>query len=137
MADGEDINSAFDSIVLSEDRVVSAGWEEGYRAGSREGGREGASLGRQRGDKVGQEIGFYLGFGEEWSEAYRDRPSDKKTDKISVALKKLLELVEAFPEENSKEDDFAVKLDQIRAKFKVLCSLLKINSEYGPTAASW
>jgi HUS1 checkpoint protein len=135
----EDINAAFDSILLGEDRVVELGFEAGYTAGSAEGRLEGARLGRQRGAEVGREVGFYLGFAEELTSAHSDQSDEKKTAKISIALHKLLELIEAFPEDNSKEEDIAAKLEQIRARFKVVCSLLKVSLEPGTAggAAAW
>ena len=53
----QDVNAAFDSILLSEEGVVGRGWEEGRKAGASEGRAEGARLGRQKGGEVGQEDG--------------------------------------------------------------------------------
>ena len=50
----EDINSLFDCIALSEDRLVGEGYEKWYREGLKEGER----LWRLRGGKIGAEIGF-------------------------------------------------------------------------------
>lgn len=130
MVDAEDINSAFDSILLGEDRLCELGFEEGYRAGAKEGRVEGERLGRQRGQQIGKEIGFYLGFAAEWTEVYQNKTTDKKTTKVLAVLQKLTEIAEAFPLENSKEEDFSSRLDLVRAKFKLLCSLLKISSDY-------
>ena len=137
MAETEDVNAAFDSLLVAEDRTVSKGWEEGYRAGKEEGRQEGERLGRERGQQVGQEIGFYLGFSEEWLEVYQAEPSDKKSTKIVNSLQKLHELAEAFPSENSKEEDFTERLQQARAKFKLLCSLLRLGAEGWTAATSW
>ena len=137
MAETEDVNAAFDSLLVAEDRTVSKGWEEGYKAGKEEGRQEGERLGRERGQQVGQEIGFYLGFSEEWLEVYQAEPSDKKSTKIVNSLLKLRELAEAFPSENSKEEDFTERLQQARAKFKLLCSLLRLGAEGWTAATSW
>ena len=37
MAETEDVNAAFDSLLVAEDLVVSKGWEVGYKAGKEEG----------------------------------------------------------------------------------------------------
>ena len=62
--DDFDINDAFDTIILSENRLVEQGYEEGFVAGSREGEEEGYRLGAQKGSEIGQEVGFYIGFTE-------------------------------------------------------------------------
>lgn len=137
MDETEDINAAFDSILLSENRVVELGFEEGYSAGAREGRQEGERLGTQKGHQIGQEIGFYLGFGEQWGDLYINKEADKKTTKVLTAANRLVDLAKTFPAENTKEEDFTERLDLVRAKFKVLCSLLKVNSELGVTRDSW
>jgi len=137
MAETEDVNAAFDSLLVAEDRTVSKGFEEGYKAGKQEGKQEGERLGKERGQQVGQEIGFYLGFSEEWLEVYQNKPSDKKAAKILSSLQKLHELADSFPSENSKEEDFTERLQQARAKFKLLCSLLRLGAEGWTAATSW
>ena len=137
MAETEDVNAAFDSLLVAEDRTVSKGFEEGYKAGKQEGRKEGERLGKERGQQVGQETGFYLGFSEEWLEVYKSKPSDKKSVKILSSLQKLHQLAEDFPSENSKEEDFTERLQQARAKFKLLCSLLRLGAEGWTAATSW
>jgi len=137
MAETEDVNAAFDSLLVAEDRTVSKGFEEGYKAGKEEGRKEGERLGKERGQQVGQEIGFYLGFSGEWLEVYKNKPSDKKSAKIVSSLQKLYELADSFPSENSKEEDFTERLQQARAKFKLLCSLLRLGAEGWTGATSW
>jgi len=137
MGEPDDINSLFDSIVLSEDRLVSEGYEKGYRAGQQEGSKEGERLGRDRGGKVGTEIGFYLGFVEEWRVIYKaDNVADKRKEKVLLALEKLEKEARAFPQVNSKEE-LAERLDKVRAKFKLLCSLLKVNSDFSSSSNTW
>jgi len=126
----------FDCIVLSEDRLVGEGYEKGYREGLKKGNKEGERLGRQRGGKIGAEIGFYLGFVEQWKEVYKGNSGNKRTERVVVALNKLEELATNFPQENSKEE-LGERLDTVRAKFKLFCSLLKINSEFSLNSSSW
>ena len=131
-----DINHLFDSIVLSEDKWVGEGYLEGYRAGEREGSREGERLGRQRGHKIGVEIGFYLGFVEQWRQVYKGEVGDKRKERVIVALDRLGDLAGCFPQVNSKEE-LGDRLETVRAKFKLVCSLLKINSEFGISSSNW
>ena len=136
MGDSQDINSLFDCIVLSEDRLVSEGYEKGYKAGQKEGNKEGERLGRERGVKIGAEIGFYLGFVEQWREVYKEGTVDKRKEKVLVAFNKLEEVANNFPQVNSKEE-LGERLDTVRAKFKLVCSLLKVNSEFSNNSSSW
>ena len=137
MAETEDVNAAFDFLLVAQDRTVRKGFEEGFKAGKEEGKQEGERLGKERGQQVGQEIGFYLGFSEEWLEVYQNKPSDKKSAKILSSLQKLHDLADSFPSENSKEEDFTERLQQARAKFKLLCSLLRLGAEGWTAATSW
>ena len=122
-----DINFAFDSIVLSEEKSVERGFAEGYREGQTRGRREGEDLGRKQGQLIGTEIGFYIGFVTEFKPLYCET-KDKKSEKIKSVLEKLERLCGEFPTYNSSEG-FQDKLEEIRAKFRLVCSLLKISPE--------
>lgn len=52
---------------------------------------------------------------------------DPKTLK---ALQRLLQLLQNFPEENPKNQDIVSLLQDIRAKFKHCCALLKVDTSY-------
>ncbi len=55
----------------------------------------------------------------------------EETDSKSVkALQKLLTLIESFPQENPKSEDIISLLQDIRAKFKHCCAVLKIEASY-------
>ena len=122
-----DINSVFDDIVLSEEKCVDRGFAEGYKEGQSRGRSQGAELGRQQGEVIGTEIGFYLGFLAQFRPDYAEQ-TDRKSEKIKSALDKLERLCGEFPQYNSSEG-FEDKLEEIRAKFRLLCSLLKISPE--------
>ena len=127
-----DINSVFDDIVLSEEKCVDRGFAEGYKEGQSRGRREGAELGRKQGQLIGTEVGFYLGFLAQFRPVYSEQ-TDKKSEKIKSALDKLDRLCGEFPRYNTSEG-FEDKLEEIRAKFRVLCSLLKISPEVGDSS---
>ena len=131
-----DINSVFEDIALSEDRFTDQGFSEGVRAAENSCHSEGEQLGRDRGRIIGTEIGFYEGFVEEYKQIYK-QPENKKEEKIVSALNKLENLLSAFPDYNSQEENFEEKLEEIRAKFKLLGSLLKISSEFNLNTTSW
>ena len=124
-----DIISVFDDILLSEEKCVDRGFAEGYKEGQSRGRREGEDLGSKQGELIGTEIGFYLGFLAQFKPVYSEQ-TDKKSEKIKSALSKLERLCGEFPRYNSS-DGFEEKLEEIRAKFRLLCSLLKISPELG------
>lgn len=130
-----DINEVFDDITLSENKFTEAGFSEGLKAGQSNSHLEGEKLGSERGTQIGSEIGFYSGFVAEYKLHYLE-PKDKKSEKIISVLRKIETLVTEFPAYNSKEG-FEEKLEDIRAKFKLLCSLLKISSEFSTSRSSW
>ena len=53
--------------------------------------------------------------------------TDPKSRKV---LQKLLELLESFPQNNPKSEDILGLLQDIRAKFKHCCAILKVDANY-------
>ena len=45
-------------------------------------------------------------------------------------LQKLIDLISTFPKENPKEQDILDLLEKIRAKFKHICAILKVDASY-------
>ena len=116
--------------------MLTQGFSEGLRAAETQCHGEGEELGRDRGHQIGAEIGFYVGFVEEFKQVHSN-PGNKKEEKIVSALNKLEILLAAFPDYNCQEENFEEKLEEIRAKFKLLGSLLKISSEFNLNTTSW
>ena len=137
MGESADINDAFDSITFSEERLVDSGYQEGYEQGALEGDQEGFLLGFQKGRELGQEIGFYQGFAEGWIEELK--LGDKKNPaRVLNQLEKLLTLIKRFPSSNKKDNDLEELIGEIRAKFKAVCSMLKVSSsELESNDISW
>lgn len=50
--------------------------------------------------------------------------------KCVKALKKLLKLLDSFPQDNPKSQDIIALLQEIRAKFKHCCAVLKVDASY-------
>jgi len=133
-----DVNDIFDSIALSENNLVESGYEKGYREGGTSNSQEGKHLGFQKGIQLGTEIGFYLGFAEQWSNHLKSLgKEDKKSLKAIAAFDKVITLSNEVPEENNKDLDLSEVVSSIRAKFKLACSLLKINPEFDFETTSW
>ncbi|XP_075228953.1 uncharacterized protein LOC142328796 [Lycorma delicatula] len=123
----DDINFVFDDIVLSENNVLQQSFEEGYQNGLKEGQLEGFHLGYHRGCELGYEIGYYKGFIRVSSSLLKKsgfQPSEKVTD----ALLKFKELVDKFPKHNANDSDIISMRDEIRVRYKRICSLLKIDN---------
>ena len=161
-----DVQDAFDSLLMCEERFVQEGYNEGLKAGQEIGHQEGFHLGLKKGKEIGSEIGFYRGFAKGWISILRgssevkqsllsltnecascldsatkselqdvirqigeSRPDGGEIDlKASKALQKLLQLSEAFPQENLKDRDFQEQLSALRAKFKHCCAILKVEN---------
>lgn len=130
-----DVNDLFDSITFSEDRLVDSGYQEGYKQGSLEGDQEGFHLGFQKGSELGQEIGFYQGFAEGW--VHELNLKEKKPERVLNQLEKLNNLLDKFPTSNKKDNDIEEIIREIRAKFKTVCSMLKVSSQFESQDISW
>lgn len=137
MEESKDINDLFDEIVFVEDRLISVGYKEGFEKGSQEGKQEGVELGFSKGIEIGQEIGFYVGFTEGWLKHFTNETENKKSEKVLSSLDKLNRLAKDFPSDNLKDVDVVEKLDVMRAKFKIVCSLLKIPADYTKRTTTW
>lgn len=125
-----DINTVFDSIAQTENRLSVEGYNEGYECGRREGVEEGYHLGYHRGAELGAELGFYAGVVEAWLSV----GSNSMSDKAQQSLNKVLELVQKFPRTNVDTIDLLAAVDLIRGSFKRACALLKTSSSYPETS---
>ncbi|KAK7868299.1 hypothetical protein R5R35_013887 [Gryllus longicercus] len=118
-----DINDVFDSIALSENLIQKEGFEEGFKKGERDGAIEGFHIGFHKGIDIGNEIGYYIG-------AVEALHVLSKTEELTVrarqVLSKLRELLKEFPVCNDPNVDIICYLEKIRAKYKMICSLLKM-----------
>jgi hypothetical protein len=119
----KDINDIFDNIVLSEERINDAAYEEGYKEGLTVGEREGYHLGYHRGAEIGAEIGYYRGFVNTLQELY----PEKLTDKVTGAVSKLKDQLDKIPDENRDDSDLIEMRDSSRTLYKKACSLLKVS----------
>ena len=130
--EGIDVTEAFDNIACAEERISDEAYKEGFIKGQKEGLTEGYHLGYHRGAEVGAEIGYYKGVISTLIEHKEKLPAGVFS-KIENPLQKLNESLDAFPEDNDSEVDILSLLDNIRAQYKRLCSLTKINLFYQTT----
>lgn len=118
-----DINDAFDEIVFSEQRLSTEAFEEGYKKGTADGLKEGFHLGYHRGAELGLEVGFYRGV---LSAISDDLQSSTLPPRIATVAQKLLLALDSIPDENKTDCDILQVVENARACFKQLMSLLKL-----------
>lgn len=118
-----DINELFDNILLTEEIQEEEGFEEGYLEGKQGGNSEGYHLGYHRGAELGAELGYYLAVATKYTKI-------TKSDKILTNLTNLIGLINSFPKTNDPEVDIIKSAENIRALFKKVCALLKIDGKF-------
>lgn len=119
----KDINKIFDEIFLTEENVTEQSYSEGFEDGIKFGNSEGYHVGYHRGAALGAEIGFYYGA----IEVFLQSEHSEKLTKIITNLKTT---IEGFPVTNSKIIDILRLANDIRALFRKICSILKVNIKY-------
>ncbi|KAL1923185.1 uncharacterized protein VTP21DRAFT_9561 [Calcarisporiella thermophila] len=112
-----------DTLVELENMFMEQGRDEGFEAGERAGVIEGQVFGCEKGYELALEVGYYAGCMEAWQLAASQHPS-KFSPRTLKALSSLNAAIEAFPKENNLDVDFMELVEKIRARFKVLMSLL-------------
>ncbi|XP_027045680.1 protein LTO1 homolog [Pocillopora damicornis] len=137
MAYRDEIDDGFDAVVFLEERCYEEGHKRGYQDGLLKGMEEGRELGMVKGSEVGGEVGFYLGFVSLWLEILNETP-DPKQRHIKL-LETLREMISSLPINDVTSEELFVNLEKIRAKYKQLCSLLGISTDYsgGTSGASF
>ncbi|XP_074853546.1 protein LTO1 homolog isoform X1 [Carettochelys insculpta] len=120
----------FDTIVMAEERFHGEGYQEGYSEGSHIGVIEGRRSGALHGARIGSEIGYYVGFAMTWQHLLQRYEEKEKSSKKRKALESLIGMIQKYPYENPTYDKLHEDLEKIRGKFKQVCSLLNIQSDF-------
>ncbi|NXU85143.1 ORAV1 protein, partial [Xiphorhynchus elegans] len=110
-------------------RFHREGYQEGYAEGSHAGIAEGRRYGSLHGARIGSEIGCYLGFALTWH-CLLHKCTDEKSSKKIKTLDSLLGMIKKFPYEDPTYDRMQEDLEKIRGKFKQVCSMLHIQSDF-------
>ncbi|XP_071618144.1 protein LTO1 homolog isoform X3 [Heliangelus exortis] len=119
----------FEEIVMAEERFHGEGYQEGYAEGRHLGAAEGRRYGSLHGAKMGSEVGCYLGFALTW-QCLLQKCTDEKNSKKLRALDSLIVMIQKFPYEDPTYDKLQEDLEKIRGKFKQVCSMLNIHSDF-------
>ncbi|KAL5501128.1 hypothetical protein ACEPAH_9515 [Sanghuangporus vaninii] len=110
-------------------RFYDSGYLDGVEHGKIHGSIEGRQLGREKGFEMWEELGFYEGFAKLWKTLSEHGKGKDNRVKHNASL--LLDLIAQFPMENPshptlEELDIPKLFAQIRARYKVLCSILGV-----------
>lgn len=118
-----DINEAFDDILFGEEIAEKTGFEEGYNVGKNF-LLEPYHLGYHRGSQLASELGFYNGVLE------YNLKANLFNGKVVELVEKLLTDIRNFPKKNSDSIDIIKLFEDIKLRYKRICSLAKISSVY-------
>ncbi|XP_025890563.1 oral cancer-overexpressed protein 1 [Nothoprocta perdicaria] len=119
----------FHGLVMAEERFRGEGYREGCAEGRRAGAAAGRRCGALRGAAVGAEVGCYLGFAQTWHCLLHKCTDEKNSKKIRV-LNALIGMIQKFPYEDPTYDKLQEDLEKIRGKYKQVCSMLNIQSDF-------
>lgn len=132
----EDIDSAFESIIMSEERVVEQGFQEGLQVGNISGYEKGFAFGVKRGAQLNQELGFCNGFARTWLKLLDINGTEHRgSSNVKSVLHTLVQVTDNFPRNEPHNVNIQQQLAVVRAKFKQACSLLKISASLDSDSA--
>ncbi|KAL1935814.1 hypothetical protein VTP01DRAFT_4954 [Rhizomucor pusillus] len=118
-----------ESLVYLENMFQEYGYEDGLRDGELSGELEGRIFGCEKSFELGREIGFYAGVAETWMQLAQKYP-DKVSSKALKNLHALQTMVDEFPKENCPNTDMFALRDKMKAKMKVIGSLLGFHQKF-------
>ncbi|KFP24578.1 Oral cancer-overexpressed protein 1, partial [Colius striatus] len=78
---------------------------------------------------INSQIGCYLGFALTWR-CLLQKCTDEKNSKKIKALDLLVRMIQKFPYEDPTYDKLQEDLEKIRGKFKQVCSVLNVQSDF-------
>ncbi|XP_041917650.1 protein LTO1 homolog [Alosa sapidissima] len=123
---GDDL---FETIFMADDRYHIQGYHEGFDEGKRQGWHEGQNHGRIHGAKLSAEVSFYSGFAVTWKYLLQNDMNSKARKQLKL-LEMLTGLIQTFPLEDPQHKNLQENMEQIRAKFRQVCSLLHISTDF-------
>ena len=112
----------FDSIVDFEQTEYQRGYNDGFLKGKNEGFQIGKEIGYKKGIEIINEIEMYRGFCNQLEEIHKD-----KNVLSAKQLRTIQNILDSIAKIKLPHDELIVeKLEDIRAKYKILQSLLGI-----------
>jgi flagellar biosynthesis/type III secretory pathway protein FliH len=123
----------FDPLLDVENQFSQQGRTEGRSDGQAQGYDEGFSFGHSKSIELGKELGFYLGCVEMWFMLYSKYP-----ERFHIRTKKSLENLRKLIKEfsfDAKKDNVIYQIEEIRAKFKLIQTLVGAKQRIVETTA--
>jgi hypothetical protein len=114
----------FGSVVFMDSDFADDGRKMGRRVSEAQGVQEAERLGKVKGNEVGSEVGFIQGCCIVW-DVLRKRGSISNKRALSH-LEKILQMLETFPISEPLTEDIVEQMVKIRAKFKLLSTLIGV-----------
>ncbi|KAI9137733.1 hypothetical protein BKA69DRAFT_1032123, partial [Paraphysoderma sedebokerense] len=109
---------------------IQQGHDQGYNDGIKSGVAEGYLLGLEKGYEVASEVGFYNGCVESWSKLIQMVP-EEFNERTIKQIQSLRSMIASFPLTNNPNTSIFETLEKMRAKYKLINSLLKVDSKSG------
>ncbi|XP_062868704.1 protein LTO1 homolog [Trichomycterus rosablanca] len=119
----------FDSILMADDRFHVDGYHEGFEEGTRQGTIEGRNHGMLHGAKLSAEVSFYHGFALTWKCLFQNATDGKERKRLK-AVESLLGIIQKFPYEDPQYENLQEDMQNVRAKFRQVCSLLNVSVDF-------
>ena len=119
-----DPDDIFNKVLFMENSLLTDGYNEGFISGKSQGKKEGYELGVKQGREIGKEIGFYVGFIAA-CKILVTHEQDEAT-KVSKVIEQLDKILSKFSFDNAADTQLDDRISEIRNKFKVLMSRIKM-----------
>ncbi|EQC29398.1 hypothetical protein SDRG_07784 [Saprolegnia diclina VS20] len=117
------MDDVFDLVDRIEEQCIVQGHAQGVEEGRRLGFQEGNDLGEVKGYEIGSEVGFYHGCYLLWS-AMLLADASSLPPRAVKSIESLGQRIRNYALVNSLDEKIHMDLQLIRAKFKVVTSLL-------------
>ena len=133
--------ATLDLNILSslEENAYKEGYADGEAHGKLHGTFEGRQIGAEKGFELWQELGQMEAFARTLlqlsaTKEVQSTTSDlsRKQQKAVEHLESLLVLIDAMPMENDETIDIGANLERIRAKYKMACLALNVQTDLSP-----
>ncbi|KAI9321855.1 oral cancer-overexpressed protein 1 [Dichotomocladium elegans] len=118
-----------ESLVYLEEMFQQYGYDDGFRDGQESGELEGRIFGCEKSFELGLEIGFYEGCAKTWRALAKAHP-DRVPNKASKHLEALERMIDEFPKDNCPNTDMYGARDKMKAKMKLISTLLGIQQKF-------
>ena len=119
-----DPDDIFNKVLFMENSLLTDGYNEGFISGKFQGKKEGYELGVKQGREIGKEIGFYVGFIAACKILVTHEQDEAR--KVSKVIEQLDKILSKFSFDNAADTQLDDRMSEIRNKFKVLMSRIKM-----------